>query len=118
MADVFKVTPAELSAAGATVGWPAEDVAARHAAADAAIEAAGPGWAGALAARMAQWQAMTAALVEQLDTHAATFAQSRAVYDEVEDAGAQQLSSQRCSTVELKWLSPEPKKPQGLGAPS
>ncbi|MBB3606420.1 uncharacterized protein YukE [Mycolicibacterium sp. BK556] len=96
MSDSLKVTPADLTTSGQTVAWHTDDVAERHAAADALIEGATPGWTGASAAalnaRKAQWQATTADLVEQLGTHASNFAGARVIYDLAEDRGAQELS--------------------------
>ena len=50
MSDSLKVTPADLTTSGQTVAWHTDDVAERHAAADALIEGATPGWTGASAA--------------------------------------------------------------------
>ncbi|WP_431236102.1 WXG100 family type VII secretion target (plasmid) [Mycolicibacterium psychrotolerans] len=96
MSDSLKVTPEDLTRSGQAVAWHCDDVAERHASADALIEGATPGWTGAsaaaLAARMTQWQATTAALVEQLGTHASNFTGARVVYDTTEEHGAQELS--------------------------
>jgi uncharacterized protein YukE len=97
MSDSLRVTPSDLASSGQTVAWHTDDVAERHAAADASIEGASPGWTGAsaaaLAARVARWQATTAVLVEQLGTHASNFADAQVIYDLTDGRGAQELGA-------------------------
>jgi len=80
MAERIRVVPEDLLISGSQVESHAADVEAGHAASDARIQAAQAGMVGmssaAVEAKLAQWQATTAALTARLRDHAEAFTTS------------------------------------------
>jgi WXG100 family type VII secretion target len=80
MAERIRVVPEDLLISGSQVEGHAAEVEAGHAASDARIQAAQAGMVGmssaAVEAKLAQWQATTAALTARLTDHAEAFTTS------------------------------------------
>lgn len=70
----FRVSIEDLAASGVAVAGYGEDLAVAHAAADARIAAAQPGWQGrsaaALAVKAARWASISTELLARLSDHA------------------------------------------------
>jgi WXG100 family type VII secretion target len=92
---LLRVDIEQLISAGTAVVGHGEDVAMKHAAADAQIDAAQAGWQGAsaiaMAARSEQWLATTSALLARLCDHAQGLHASAHGFAEMEQQNSQGL---------------------------
>ena len=105
MPESIRVTPEDLHMSAATVDVHADDVQARHFAADSRIEAARAGLpAGSVAAlgtAVAKWQADTTALFGRMIDHAHGLRAGAAAYLQVDESGASDIKKAEQQVSEL-----------------
>ncbi len=97
MPDETRVHPEFLLASGVRADIHADDLHVRHTAADARIESAQSGMpamaAAAMSAKLAKWQAVTAALHTRIAGHGQAFKTSGIQFYETEQKNAQEIGA-------------------------